>query len=114
MDWYPDASNDILSVFHLGLASDVRNTSIYTLIAEELSQNLLFPVLFANLPNQLAAVSWTSNMRQQEEVRERIAEVKGVKSVAMNVLQIGYSSKTWRDKLISEKCGGVPKPNASL
>lgn len=113
MDWYPDASNDILSILHLGLAPDARNTSIYSSMMEELSPNLLFPVLFANLPNQLAAVSWTNNMKQQEEVREKIAEVKGVTSVAMNVLQIGYSFETWRDKLISEKCGYMPKPDTS-
>ena len=32
MDWYPDASNDILAVMHLVLTAEVRNTSIYSLI----------------------------------------------------------------------------------
>ena len=61
----------------------------------------------------MAAVSWTNNMKQQEDVREKIARVKGVESVVMNVLQIGYSFESWRDKLISEKCRAMPKPSTS-
>jgi hypothetical protein len=41
-------------------------------------------------------------MKQMEDLRERIGEAEGVKSVMLNVLQIGYIFDTWRDKLVQK------------
>lgn len=102
MDWYPDASNDIMSLVHLGLASDADKQSLSTTLLEAFSPNLLFPVVFGNLPNLLIYFAWTNTMRELDELRAKIAETKGIQSIMLNVLHIGYSFPTWRDKFIPE------------
>ena len=105
MEWYPDASNDIVSICHVGVAGGVARADVLSALKDGFSQNMLVDIMFGNLPNQLTLFLWTNSMRQMENLRERISETKGVESVAMNVLQIGYLFDTWVDKLSLQ--GGV-------
>lgn len=103
IEWYPDASNDILGVSHLVLAPEGDRMSIFSTLIEDLSPNVLFAVLFSNLPNQIMAFNWANTMKQLEEVRSKIGAINGIDSIKLNVLQTGYSFDTWRDKLIFQK-----------
>lgn len=103
IDWYPDASNDIMSLMHLGLIPSVDKMALSSQFLEGFSPNLIFPVFFANLPNLLVYFVWTNTMRQLEELRAKFAEAKEVQSIMLNVLQIGYTFDTWRDKQIEQK-----------
>jgi len=99
VDWYPDASNDIVSLCHVGIAPRADRQKVLDSVRRGFSQNILVEVLFSNLPNLLVFFLWTNTMKQMEELRERLEKEDGVGSVTLNVLQIGYMFDTWRDKL---------------
>jgi DNA-binding Lrp family transcriptional regulator len=98
IDWYPDASNDIVSICHVSLAQNADRAKVTSSLKERF-QNILIEVLFSNLPNMTTLFLWTNSMRQMDDLRESIGKEEGVESVVMNVLQIGYMFDTWRDRL---------------
>ena len=103
LEWYPDASNDILSILHISLGMNIDRMKLSSMLTESLSPNLVFCVPFSNYPNQLVAVIWANTMRKIEELHEKVSEMEDIDSVTSNVLQIGYSFETWRDKAIAER-----------
>jgi DNA-binding Lrp family transcriptional regulator len=108
IDWYPDASNDILSVCHVEIAQHFDRLKVLEALRQTFSENIVVEMMFSNLPNQLAFFMWTNSMKQMEELRERLGRSEGIRSVTMNVLQIGYIFDTWRDKLVLEKAAAAP------
>jgi DNA-binding Lrp family transcriptional regulator len=110
IDFYPDASNDIISICHVSVARTADRMKVLSSLRERFSQNILVNMLFSNLPNQLALFLWTNSMRQMDDLKERIAKAEGVGSVQANVLQIGYIFETWRDKLLPEGGGKIASP----
>ena len=107
MDWYPDASNDIVSLCHIEIAQHANRSDVLAALRQKFPQGILVEVLFSNLPNLLVLFMWTNSMKQMEDVREGVGRVEGVRSVMLNVLQIGYMFDTWRDKLILKEAGAV-------
>jgi DNA-binding Lrp family transcriptional regulator len=99
IDWYPDKSNDIVSLCHVEIAQRADRQRVLDSLRQKFSQNILVEVLFSNLPNLLVFFLWTNSMKQMEDLRESIGKVDGVGSVVLNVLQIGYMFDTWRDRL---------------
>jgi hypothetical protein len=100
IDWYPDASNDIVSLCHVKLVQSADRAKISSSLRRSFSQSILIDVPFANLPNLLSLFLWTNSMKQMNDLREAIGNAEGVESVLLNVLQIGYMFDTWRDRLI--------------
>ena len=103
MDWYPDASNDIVAIFHVSISANGDRIRVFSSILEKFIPHVLFAVPFSNLPNQLVAFVWTNTMKELEGLRTEIGKINGVESVVSNVLQIGYSSDTWRDRVLLER-----------
>ena len=99
IEWYPDASNDIVALCHVTVASGSEREKVRSALREEFGNNVLVEIIFSNLPNQLILFLWTNTMKQMEELRGRIAGADRVASVMLNVLQIGYMFDTWRDKV---------------
>ncbi len=99
IDWYPDASNDIVSLCHVDLAHNANRAEVSSSLRQSYPENVLIDVIFSNLPDQFVMFLWTNSMKQMHDVREGIGRAEGVKSVMLNVLQIGYMFDTWRDKL---------------
>ncbi len=100
IDWYPDASNDIVSLCHVTLEQKADRAEVLSSLGRQFRQNILVDVIFSNLPDQFAEFLWTNSMKQMHDLRDGIARVEGVRSVTLNVLQIGYMFDTWRDKLL--------------
>ncbi len=111
IDWYPDASNDIVSLCHVEAAEHFDRQKVLEKLREKFSQNILVEILFSNMPNELALFMWTNSMKQMEDLREGIGKAVEVKSVILNVLQIGYMFDTWRDKLVEEKALSATRTN---
>jgi len=105
IDWYPDASNDIVAVCHVEAARGFDRMKVLDNLRSGFMQNILVEMLFSNLPNQIALFVWTNSMKQMEALRESVGGTEGVGSVLLNVLQIGYMFDTWRDGLVLEKTG---------
>jgi DNA-binding Lrp family transcriptional regulator len=107
IDWYPDASNDIIALCHVEVARRFDRLRVLEALKQRFSENILLEVLFSNLPNLLVLFLWTNSMRHMEDLRESIGRVEGVGSVMLNVLQIGYIFDTWRDELVSVGAGSA-------
>jgi DNA-binding Lrp family transcriptional regulator len=99
IDWYPDASNDIIALSHIEIAQRTNRQEALEALRQRFPQNVLVDVLFSNLPGLIVLFMWTNSMKQMEDLRERLGKVEGVRSVMLNVLQIGYMFDTWRDEL---------------
>jgi DNA-binding Lrp family transcriptional regulator len=99
LDFYPDKSNDFVSLCHMDLGQRSDRRAVLEGVRKEFSQNILVEVVFSNLPGLLILFLWTNSMKQMEDLRERIGKFEGVRSVMLNVLQIGYITDTWRDVL---------------
>jgi len=114
IDWYPDASNDIVALCHVEVPGNSDRMKVLEGLRRRFGQNILVWVLFSNLPNSIALFLWTNSMKQMEELRESLAGAEGATSVMLNVLQIGYMFDTWRDGLVLEKTGQVRQKAARL
>ena len=105
IDWYPDASDDIVSLCHVEVDPRSDRMKVLDALKKRYSENLLVEVLFSNLPNALVLFLWTNSMRQMEGLRESVGSFEGVKSAMMNVLQVGYMFDTWRDEIVLKSAG---------
>jgi DNA-binding Lrp family transcriptional regulator len=114
IDWYPDASNDIVSLCHVEVAQGHDRMEMLEALKGQFGQNILVWVLFSNLPNQIVLFLWTNSMKQMEDLRERVAGAEGAGSVMLNVLQIGYMFDTWRDVLVLDKTSQPPRKASSV
>jgi len=103
IDFYPDASNDFITLFHVETGKGFDRQRVLETLRERFSQNILVEILFSNLPNLVVLFMWTNSMKQMEDLREKVANAEGAKSVMANVLQIGYMFETWRDDIIMKK-----------
>jgi DNA-binding Lrp family transcriptional regulator len=112
IDWYPDASNDIVALCHVEISGVSDRMKVLEGLKRRFGQNILVWVLFSNMPKQIVLFLWTNSMKQMEDLRERLAGAEGTGSVMLNVLQIGYMFDTWRDRLVSENAGHSPEKSA--
>lgn len=103
IDWYPDASNDIVALCHIEATRGFDRMKVLENLRKRFAQNILVDVMFSNLPNQVVLFMWTNSMKQMEDLREGISGTEGAGSVLLNVLQIGYMFDTWRDELVLER-----------
>ena len=99
VDWYPDASNDIVALCHMEISQHSTRDEVMGALRQKFSQSILVEVLFSNLPNLIVLFLWTNSMKQMEDLRANIGNAAGVRSVMLNVLQIGYMFDTWRDTI---------------
>ena len=105
IDWYPDASDDFVSLCHVEVDGSSDRRKIMDALYERYSEKVLVEVLFSNLPNTVVLFLWTNSMRQMEGLRESVGSFGGVKSAMMNVLQVGYMFDTWRDEIALKMAG---------
>jgi DNA-binding Lrp family transcriptional regulator len=97
IEWYPDASNDIISAFHIHLKPDV-NPNTPNVIIQKYYPNTLFYWGFSNIPNEYIFFVWTPTSKELKEIRDKIEQEPTIKSVAPNIIFTGYVLKTWRDE----------------
>jgi DNA-binding Lrp family transcriptional regulator len=103
IEWYPDVSNDILTMFHLRLGAMADKRKIINMLLKKYGPNILFFAPFGNLPNLMLSFIWTNTMKELKELRERLQSEEAIESIMSNVLYTGYMFDTWRDKLLLEK-----------
>ena len=98
IEWYPDASNDIISAFHIHLKPDAPpNTP--DVIIQKYYPNTLFYWGFSNIPNEYIFFVWTPTSKDLKDIRDKIEQEPSVQSVAPNIIYTGYVLKSWRDEI---------------
>ena len=98
IDWYPDASNDIISVFHVQLKPDA-NPNAPNIIWQKHYPNALFYWGFSNIPNSYLFLTWTPTAKELRETRESLEKEPAVQAVAPNIIYTGYIFNTWLDNI---------------
>ena len=104
--WYPDASNDIMTIFHLYLTPTADKGTVGPLLVKKYAPNVLFYMLFSNLPTFMLCFVWTNTMKELRDIHARLDHEEALDSVVPNVLYAGYIFDTWRDALVLER--GTP------
>jgi len=104
--WYPDASNDIVTMFHLQLTASTDKVKAYSLL-EKYRPNVFINIGFSNLPNMILSFVWTNTMKELKDLQKRVQDEGVFESVMPNVLYTGYMFDTWLDKTLVEK--GAPR-----
>ena len=98
IEWFPDASNDIISVFHVNLKPEADKNTV-NIILGKYYPNTLFYWGFSNLPNAYLFSVWTPTIKELKDIRENFENEPAIQSVSPNVIYTGYIFKTWRDKI---------------
>ena len=98
IDWYPDASNDIISAFHIRLKQDA-NPNTPDVIIQKYYPNTLFYWGFSNIPNEYIFFVWTPTSKELKELRDKIEQEPTIQSVAPNIIFTGYIFHSWRDEI---------------
>jgi len=103
MEWYPDASNDIMTLFHLRLKGDADKGKAMAVMVNKYSPHALFTWTFSNLPGFLLSMIWSNSMKELKDIRARLQNEPFVESIMPNVLYTGRIFQTWRDKIPLER-----------
>jgi len=102
MEWYPDASNDIITVIHIRLKPAANKNTVDKAL-KGYFPNMLFYWSLSNLPNELLSLWWTSTIKELRDVQQWLASEETIASTVSNILYTGYIFETWRDELVSPK-----------
>jgi DNA-binding Lrp family transcriptional regulator len=98
IEWYPDKSNDIITLIDLRLKADTKQDFPFK-IAKAYSPHVLFFWSYANISNTVTTAFWTNTMKELQDIRENLEKTPEVVSVTPTVLYVGYIFKTWRDQI---------------
>ena len=98
MDWYPDASNDIISAFQIHLKPEADPNAV-NVIWQKHYPNALFYWGFGNIPNAYLFLVWTPTAKELREIRESLEKETAVQAVSPNILYTGYIFPTWLDEI---------------
>jgi len=101
VEWYPDASNDIVTLVQLYLKPDADPASAFKIV-KKYAPHMLFYWQFVDIPNVATYAVWTSTMKELQGIRESLEKEEDVLSVVPNVLYVGYIFSTWRDQLVEQ------------
>lgn len=98
MDWYPDASNDIISAFHVQVKPDA-DSNTPNIILQKYYPNILFYWGFSNIPNTYIFFTWNPTSKELRETRESLEREPTVQAVSPNIIYTGYIFNTWLDDI---------------
>lgn len=103
LEWYPDKSNDIMTIFHLQLKPASEKNEVLPILLNKYSPNFLFPLFVSNLPNLLLCVVWTNSMKELRDLRTSFESEEVFESLEPVVLYDGSLFDTWRDEVLMKK-----------
>ena len=105
MEWYPDAANDVIALWHLDLGPGADRDKATALLTNRYGPNLLFTMAFGNLPRLVFAGTWAGSMKELRDLQDRIGLEAPFARASPNVLYTGYMYDTWRDRLVGAWAG---------
>jgi len=100
MEWYPDESNDIISIFHVKF-KDTATANAADVVLQKYYPNTLFYWDFTNMPGSYVFLVWTPTSKELREIRENFEREELVQSVAPNIIYTGYIIPCWKDQIPS-------------
>jgi Lrp/AsnC family leucine-responsive transcriptional regulator len=101
VEWYPDKSNDIMTLMNVHLKPDVDKKVAFEIL-KKYAPNTLFFWTYVNLPNVLTYAVWTNSMNELQTLRQKLEKDEYISSVVPNILYTGFIFDTWRDQLVEK------------
>ena len=98
IEWYPDESNDIFSIFHVRFKDDA-NPNAANILLQKYYPKTVFYWSFTNIPNSYVFMIWTPTSKELREIRELFEVENAIQSVVPNVIYTGYIIPSWRDEI---------------
>ena len=71
IEWYPDESNDIISIFHIHFKNE-SNPNSADIILQKYYPRTLFYWSFSNIPGSYVFLIWTPTSKELREIRESL------------------------------------------
>jgi Lrp/AsnC family leucine-responsive transcriptional regulator len=102
IEWYPDESNDIMSIFHVRMKTSAEKNAA-DLLVKKYFPNAMFYWGFSNIPDTYLFFVWTSTSKELKDTRERFETEAAVQSATPNVIFTGYIFPSWRDQIPSKR-----------
>jgi DNA-binding Lrp family transcriptional regulator len=103
LEWYPDASNDIMTMFQIELKEGTDAIKAGSGLVSRYEPNVLFYIPFQNHPELILSFTWTPTMKELKDLKERLAKEPFVKRSVPNIIYSGFIFDTWRDDLLITK-----------
>lgn len=103
LEWYPDKSNDIMTILHLDLDEATDGSKIVPILYNNYSPNVMFHLGGSNMPNHFLGIVWTNTMGEVQDIRRRLEAEAIVKTAMPNVIHDGKLYDTWRDEIVKKK-----------
>ncbi|MGB9718580.1 MAG: ArsR family transcriptional regulator [Thermoproteota archaeon] len=101
IDWYPDASNDIIAILHLNLKPGADSDATGKALQKHWP-NVFMSWSFSNIPSLILSFAWTNTMKELKELCKKLEQESVFQPVSPNVLYTGYVFKTWVDRLVEK------------
>ncbi len=101
IDFNPEASNDIFSVFQITVNPSVDKNEIAQFLNEKYHPNLFYCWTFSNLPNIILCWVWANNMKELTELVENIKK-ENIDSIIFDIMYKVYYFDTWKEKILNK------------
>jgi hypothetical protein len=98
--WYPEASNDIISIFNLHLPPGFDRNNVGTELIQEHHPHALFFWSFSNIPNYLMMLTWNATMSSMMDLQMALRESNAIDNLVANIVYSGHVFETWRDRFV--------------
>ncbi|NVM36493.1 MAG: Lrp/AsnC family transcriptional regulator [Candidatus Lokiarchaeota archaeon] len=99
IDFNPEASNDIFSVFQILVNPSFDKNEIAHFLNEKYHPNLFYCWTFSNLPNVILCWVWANNMKELTELVENIKK-EDIDSIIFDIMYKVYYFDTWKEKIL--------------
>jgi DNA-binding Lrp family transcriptional regulator len=103
LKWFPDASNDIISMAECNIRSTTDSEKALRVLRKKYSPNWMFEHQFVNQPGFCLAWLWTPTMKEFQGAYDSLRAEPIFDSINIEILHHGFLFDTWRDSLLKEK-----------
>jgi DNA-binding Lrp family transcriptional regulator len=98
IEFYPDKTNDIVTIFDLKVKGTVDKNSVPNMLMQKYPMKTFFAMTFSNIPDLVLYSSWTNSMKELLDLYIALKKEGIFESVIPNILFTGYIFSTWVDK----------------
>ncbi|MFX1402809.1 MAG: winged helix-turn-helix transcriptional regulator [Promethearchaeota archaeon] len=104
IDWYPDKTADIFSIFIIKWKQSIQinETEYINQLRRRYGQKLVLPWTFTNLPELMLLLFWTQSMKELQKIENDLMEAD-FESINVTVLVEGKIFPTWIDQYLEDK-----------
>jgi DNA-binding Lrp family transcriptional regulator len=99
INFYPEASNDIFSVFRIELDPSVNRDEIAKELMDRFSPHIFFIWVFSNIPNFMQCWVWCNNMKQLNDIIKAIRKER-IESFQSDIIHKAAFFDTWKEDLL--------------